>query len=302
MPESFFIVCALLTATAVGGLAWVLLSLAAAPRVPDPALGYFEIERREKVRAASSTYRWFEPWIDEIAAYHAHAGIKSLARLRQDLVGSGDPVPWTAEEFLAVRRIEAILAGLAGAAFGWFMFGAAGAAGLFAIGYIFYVALMTRQVRVKSRRRMTAIKRRFASAIDLMALMMEVGASFQQSLSAVAKELRGHPLGDEFDRVLSDIELGRPRREALQSFSDRVPDDDINELVHAVVEGESLGTPVADMMRTQAEQIRQKRSQWAEKAAEESQVALVFPAMVIMVACLIIVVAPFILSALYYSG
>jgi tight adherence protein C len=67
----------------------------------------------------------------------------------------------------------------------------------------------------------------------------------------------------------------------------------------AIIEGEALGTPLADTMRTQAEQIRLKRSQWAEKAAEESKVALVFPAMIIMVACLAIVVAPFILGALY---
>jgi tight adherence protein C len=76
-------------------------------------------------------------------------------------------------------------------------------------------------------------------------------------------------------------------------------DEDSKDLIGAIIQGETLGTPLAKSLRVQAEQLRLKRSQWAEKAAEESKVALVFPAMLIMAACLAIVVAPFVLSALY---
>ncbi len=291
----------IMMALAVGGLASVVLSIATAPRVVDPALGYFEVERRNKVRAASWTYRVFEPWVDELTTSKLGSDAKSLERLRHSLLGSGETVPWNPVEFLATKRVEAVFAGLVGAAFGWLMSGWGIAFLFFFAGAYGYMAFVNHQLQTRARRRLTAIRRRFAAAVDLMALMMEVGASFQESLQAVAKELRGHPLGEEFDRVLSDMELGRPRQDALRSFSDRVLDDDINQLTNAVIEGESLGTPVAEMMRTQADQIRQKRTQWAEKAAEESQVALVFPAMIIMVACLIIVVAPFILSAVFYG-
>ena len=43
--------------------------------------------------------------------------------------------------------------------------------------------------------------------------------------------------------------------------------------------------------------MRLKRSQWAEKAAGTAQVNIVLPGMVIMIACLIIIGAPFILEA-----
>jgi hypothetical protein len=49
--------------------------------------------------------------------------------------------------------------------------------------------------------------------------------------------------------------------------------------------------------------MRRKRSQWAEKLTQEAQVTLVFPAMIIMVGCLILVAAPFLLTGLYaYQG
>jgi tight adherence protein C len=137
-----------------------------------------------------------------------------------------------------------------------------------------------------------------AGAIDLLTLMIEVGGNFQESLQMVAERLQTTPLGSELNKIISDTAAGTPRREALRGFAERVDDDDARELVFAIVQGEELGTPLAAILRRQANQMRQKRSQWAEKAAEEAQVNIVFPAMVIMVACLIIVAAPFIINAL----
>jgi len=89
------------------------------------------------------------------------------------------------------------------------------------------------------------------------------------------------------------------REDALRNFVTRTQDEDVAEVVLAIIEGEELGTPLAKILRIQAEQMRQKRSQWAEKASSEAEVTLVFPAMLIMIACLILVVAPFILTAIF---
>lgn len=297
------LLASLLWATSLGGLGWVVLHIATVPRAIDPALGRFELERRETLRSASAIYRWFEPWIDELVPWITRSYGKVVEQVRINLIGSGEGAPWKPAEYIAVRRIEAILAGLCGIAVGA-MFGGTGSIIVFGlIGYFGYVWFALRQLRARAELRRLAIRRRLASAIDLMSLMMEVGASFQEGLATVAREAGDHPLGDEFRRILRDLSLGRPRREALKSFADRLIDDDARELMAAIIEGETLGTPLAETMRTQAEQMRLKRSQWAEKAAEESKVALVFPAMIIMAACLVIVVAPFILSAIYtYPG
>ena len=41
--------------------------------------------------------------------------------------------------------------------------------------------------------------------------------------------------------------------------------------------------------------MRIKRSQWGEKAAAEAEVQMVFPGMITMVACLLVIVAPIML-------
>jgi tight adherence protein C len=284
-------------------MAWILLKIATVPRVIDPALGRFELERRTELRAANSVFRWFEPWIDELVPWISRSSGKAVDQVRTNLIGSGEQLPWKPEEYIAVGRIESILAGVCGAAFGGMM-GSVGSMIIFGLlGYFGYGWYSLRRLKLQAMNRRFAIRRRLASAIDLMSLMMEVGASFQEALATVTREAGDHPLGEEFRRILRDLSLGRPRREALKSFADRLIDDDARELMAAIIEGETLGTPLAETMRTQAEQMRLKRSQWAEKAAEESKVQLVFPAMIIMAACLVIVVAPFILSALYtYPG
>ena len=300
---SLQLVASLLWALSLGGLAWMVLRIATVPRFIDPAFGRFELERREELRAANSVYRWFEPWIDELTPWIERSYGKLVDQVRTNLIGSSELLPWKPSEFIAVKRIESILAGLGGVAFGAMMQSIGWAIGLGLIGYFGYVGFALRQLRARAEKRRFAIRRRLASAIDLMSLMMEVGAGFQEALETVTREAGDHPLGEEFRRILRDLSLGRPRREALKSFADRLIDDDARELMSAIIEGETLGTPLAETMRTQAEQMRLKRSQWAEKAAEESKVQLVFPAMIIMAACLVIVVAPFILSALYtYPG
>ena len=74
-------------------------------------------------------------------------------------------------------------------------------------------------------------------------------------------------------------------------------DSDIAEFVFAIIKGEELGTPLSTILREQANQMRLKRSQWGEKAAAEAEVQIVFPGMITMVACLLVIIAPILLPA-----
>jgi tight adherence protein C len=158
-------------------------------------------------------------------------------------------------------------------------------------------------VKSKAQKRRKRIKRSFAAAIDLLALMMEVGGGFLDSLKIVAKENQGKALGDELAQIVNDVELGKPRRQALENFADRMNDEDISEVIFACNESEELGVPLSETLKVQADRIRQKRSSWAEAAAQQAEVSLVFPAMIIMLASLLTVAAPFVLQGLnVYSG
>lgn len=260
--------------------------------------GTFERERRGRLRSEQIVFRIAEPLIVELADAIKKNFKTGFDSLRQNLVIAREPLPWRPEEFLATKLVEGLLAGLClicllellGLAWlGWI-------AGLLLIGV--YPWLAVRAVADKARRRIQRLRIRLPFTIDLISLMMEAGASFSESLQTVVKENTEHPLGEELGEVERQIELGRTRADALRGMQQRLSNEDISELVFAINKGEELGTPITSVLRDQSDQMRVKRSQWGEKAAGEAQVQLVFPGMVVMVACLLVVVAPIILPAL----
>lgn len=287
-----------LSALAVAALAYVLLELMTSRRRGREEVGKFEAERRSKLRTEDVVYKWFEPWVDELAGSFPE---EKAAAVDRDLRGAGMPEAWTGREYLAVSKLYSYLLCIPFGIIGHIIGGATGALGLGAAGMFGYPSYAIRDLAKRAKRRRTKIKRRFSAMIDLMSIMMEVGGGIDASLRVVADQSVGHPLGSELRRLIDQMDLGIERTDAFRSFDDRITDDDISELVTAIVEGERLGTPLADILKVQADQIRRKRSQWAEKAAEESQVALVGPAMIIMIACLLAVVGPFVLNAFFES-
>ncbi|MDC0936632.1 type II secretion system F family protein [Pirellulales bacterium] len=287
----------LLVGGAVASLAWVIISMATAPRVVDPALGRFEEARRDQLRRVSAIYRFAEPWVDELVGVARCAMSGSIRRLRDDLPATGDRTPWHPEEYLATKLAEGAILTAASLPVTLYLTDMQHAA-LASLGTgALYVFLGLGNVSGRAKLRRKLIRRRFTSTFDLVSLMLAVGASFHEAIATVAEESNGHPLGQELERMLQDTDMGRMRGETLRAFSDRLADEDISEMMTGVIEAEELGTPIAEVMHTQVEQMRQKRTQWAEKESEESKVKLVFPGMVIMIACLVIVAAPFVLDA-----
>ncbi len=280
--------------------AWLVLSVTSARRKAYESAHRFEQQRREELREKSFTYRHFEPALDEIGEIMGKGNEEKLQTLGETIAASGIGVPWKPEEFVSAKILESAAMGVVGFLFlnlvlGYsFMFAVLLGLGFGAAMYW----LFSSSVKRKATKRRLKIKRDFAAAIDLLALMMEVGGGFLDSLKVVAQEYQGKSLGDELSTIVNDVELGKPRKAALEGFANRMLDEDISEVVFACNESEELGVPISETLRTQADRIRQKRSTWAEKAAQEAEVALTFPAMIIMIACLITVGAPFVLSGL----
>ena len=292
------IVACVITGLALAFSAWLILSVADAPRAGYTTAHRFEKTRRDQLRQQNFMYKTFEPAIDEIGEYLKANNPEKMAEFNETLSSSGLDCPWKASEFQATKILESVL--YSGFAFiflkvflGYGML--ASIVLTLGCGFMFYFYANS-DIKRKASKRRRIIKRDFAAAVDLLALMMEVGGGFLDSLKVVAKEYAGKSLGFELSAIVNDIEMGKPRKQALESFAKRLVDDDISEVIFACNESEELGVPIAETLRAQANRIREKRSNWAERAAQEAEVALTFPAMIIMIACLITVTAPFALS------
>jgi tight adherence protein C len=293
---SGYLVSSLLLGAALGYGLWQIFEVLAHPRDQLGDSHPFELQRRSELRAGNSIYRWFEPVVEEIGAFFRKYPPTSLDQLAHNLIVSREKLPWRPEEFLATKYLEAILSGVV-------LFGILWMAGWYKSAVVLgitvmvtYAILMPKTIRDRAKRRLMRIRNRLPFEVDLIALTMEAGGGFQECLAtAVNENGKDHPLTEEFAEVLRQISLGRPRAETLQALQDRLLDDDVSEMVFAINKGEELGTPLSAILCEQAEQMRLKRSQRGEKAAAEAQVNIVFPGMITMIACLLVVIAPILL-------
>lgn len=253
--------------------------------------------RRRRMRTQVPAYARTEALIEEFLPLVSADPIV-LSQVRKDLVFS-EAHPWKPEEFLSFALVKGLIVGSITIAVLFLIADPVMAvlAGL-AVGFVTRMLELGR-VRDRAASRRMLFKRRLPFAVDLLASMLQAGAVFGDALRTVTRESTGHPLGEEFGKVLQETEMGRPRREALESLDKRVGDPDLTEMVFAVNKGEELGTKLSDIFKDMADQMRLKRSQWAEKLAAQAQVMMVFPGMLTMLACLLVVTAPFVLKALY---
>jgi tight adherence protein C len=283
---------------AVARLAWVLLTMSNrdCPRQADS--WEFDAARRIRLRAGSLIHRLCEPLVDELASCPLLQRYP-LARVRRNLLAGAGDLPWTAEEFAAVKTIEGLLvAGALAYALSSF-YGTAVcilAAVLTSAGYPLWAMIKLNRQAVG---RLDAIRRRLPYAVDLMALMMEAGAGFRESLATVVAEDRNHPLGQELARIHHSVDRGQTLRQALIEFRDRLHQDDISELVFSILKAQELGAALSKIFLSLADQMRLKRFQWAEKKAAEAETRMEQPVWVLMIACLIIAIGPIVLRAFF---
>jgi tight adherence protein C len=87
------------------------------------------------------------------------------------------------------------------------------------------------------------------------------------------------------------MQIGRGRAEALRSMAERcgaVPD--VRSFAGAMVQADAFGIPVGQVLRVQSSEIRVKRRQWAEEAAQKVPVKILVPLIFCILPCLFIAV------------
>jgi tight adherence protein C len=100
-----------------------------------------------------------------------------------------------------------------------------------------------------------------------------------------------HPdLASEFLMVNRRVNAGLPREKALQGLWERTGLEDLRGLVSSMVQSEKWGTSIAKVLRINAETLRRKRKQAAEKKAAEAGLKMLFPLMLFLLPALFVVI------------
>jgi tight adherence protein C len=142
---------------------------------------------------------------------------------------------------------------------------------------VFGIYLPVLWVRGRIRRRQEDIRRSLPYALDLLTLSVEAGLDFTQAMTRIVKKLGAGPLAAELGQTVRDIHLGRTRVQALRDLSRRVDLSELNSIAGALIQADELGSSLGPILRIQADQLRIRRSQAAEKLAMEAPVKILLP-------------------------
>lgn len=139
-----------------------------------------------------------------------------------------------------------------------------------------------------SIKRQEEIQDELADTLDQITVTVEAGLGFEASMDRAARS-GGGPLKRELSRTLRDIQLGVPRAQALENLLQRTDVRDLKNFVHAVLQSERYGIPIAQILRVQSAELRTKRRQRAEERAMKVPVKIVLPLMLCILPTLFIV-------------
>jgi tight adherence protein C len=205
------------------------------------------------------------------------SGSDAPERIRKRLDVAGNPVGWTVERVQAGKVIGAIVMFLVMTAFTALiapsltvrivLIVGATAAGWLGPNFYLYQKVYDRSKRMQ---------RDLPDAIDLMTISVESGLAFDAAVQQVARNTEG-PLADEFSRVLREMQIGQGRAEALRGLAERTQVDDLKSFVTAMVQADSFGIPIANVLRIQSSEMRVKRRQRAEEQAQKVPVKITVP-------------------------
>lgn len=207
-------------------------------------------------------------------------GEREQNQLRLRLSNAGFNSPHAVSILLMIKLVCAVTVVVFGGAVGLVIWGFSQKAAVTvvtaaAIGIFLPQFVLGFLARARQRR----IFRTLPDALDLMIICIETGQGLDAALRRLAKELaaRAPDLCDEFNLYNFQVQMGRPRKDALHDLGIRTGVEDLNSLSAVLIQSERFGSSIAQTLRDLSDSMRVKRRQLAEERAQKTAVKLIFP-------------------------
>lgn len=151
-------------------------------------------------------------------------------------------------------------------------------------------------LNAKIKNHQNAIRAQLPDTLDLLSVCMEAGLSFDASLLKVSERMEG-PLIDELVTVFRQIQLGKSRNDALKTLSDSTDVSELKTFISAVIQANTLGIPITNVLAAQSEQLRiAKREQIKEKAAKVPSKMTIPTVLLILPAIICVIMGPVVIQ------
>ena len=143
--------------------------------------------------------------------------------------------------------------------------------------------------RVKKRK--YQIVRILPETIDLLGLCVGAGLDFMAAVRWVVDKVKINPMIEELVLVLKEINVGKPRVEALRDMARRVDIPDVTSFVRTLIQADRMGTPVEEAFRILSEDSRMRRFHRGERQAVKAPLKMLIPLIFCILPVILIIVA-----------
>lgn len=211
---------------------------------------------------------------------------------RDMLSRSGVTMP--AASFWAIR-VASLSAGIAAGLVALPLIG--GAQGIAAAAACAVAGLAAPQAWLLARRAewRDELDRQLPDALDLMAICISAGSSFEGALAAVGTRMDG-AIAAAFARVAKEAAYSS-RSEALLGLAERAQVNSITFFAASLVQAERAGSSLVDIIRMQAQSVRTERRLKVDDITNKLSTKMLFPMLLLMLPSIImLMLAPMILQ------
>jgi tight adherence protein C len=116
----------------------------------------------------------------------------------------------------------------------------------------------------------------FPTLADLLCLAVTAGESPRAALERAVERSSGE-LSRELALVLTDMRGGTPFTVAMEELASRVPLPQVARFVDGLVVAVERGTPLADILRAQASEVREQHKRHLIEAGGQKEVYMLVP-------------------------
>jgi tight adherence protein C len=236
--------------------------------------------------------RTFVSWLNSIISFlGSYTPQKSLEETNRRLVIAGSPFNLRAPQYYGFRLLFLII----GLALGLTIYLSSRTNQSMLISLVLllcFLVLPGLWLSTKMRQRQETIRHGLPDTLDMLSVCVAAGLSFDQAMSRVGQTFKT-AMGMEFARVVAEIEVGVSRKQALRNLQARVDISELSSFVAVILQSETMGMSIADVLHSQAEQVRIFRQYRAKEIAQQLPAKMMFPlALFIFPALLAVILGP----------
>lgn len=192
---------------------------------------------------------------------HLLRGFTDQTKIAQQLDYAGNPSDITPREFYGVQLVS--LLGGFGFSLLWVQRIPVAILILPIVGFYYPLLLLKKQ----AKQRQWEITLAVPDFLDLLATSVSAGVSPETALTMIVERGEG-PLYEELQRMLQQIAVGEQRERALRHLCARNTSKALHRFVHAMMEEDKMGTPIAHVLDRLSEDMRVERRIRAKESVD----------------------------------